>query len=633
MDEDNPRDAKRRKTNSVDAEHSSRNSPFSLLDDDSLRAVLLRTNGSDHRNLNLCCKRIRHALNSTVYRKERSDLGWAEVKVELLDSFEQYKREQKEIREEMDERGNAPSRNDTEFREEFDRLGRKGEYNDHSFHGDNLRVIVDGWPLQKERSTEEERASNINSEFHLSVQLIPRRASYFYQICDALSGDLADLGTTLFTNNGYPRVECLKDALQHNDTRKPLLYISFFTLPIHYRATCSTVGPLILKKLLKLFKDEYSIAIYIPCGRAQYDAEDQAIEDRERHNHRHPEAEPTDEEIISEEKRDERYRKLTHLDMRQFFRAGFHQVNDTIVVNKNMNSFLYVTPQGVLSSILTEQEALDRQIASPPPPPRKKMGLPKNLFNLVKEKCSIYSNLMQNLDAIFRARASGSEGEELAFRVRQLKATLRRHGLSVSDLELSGEGHGPIIEKLTDSTSDAIESLLSQSEANEDRFKVILDSDAFHVCAANENLDFIKTLVKFLPEPRRQRSIALNDADMDGFTPLMICARKISQKNLDPNVAKKSRLFVESMISLGADKSVIHSKTGLSALGVFREGRGSVRTFNAMFGFCLEPAEVLRGGEADRIEQILEPDEGPTKSDDAIRYIDNDGNDDDEEEP
>lgn len=273
MDEDNPRDAKRMKMmNRVDAEHSGRSSPFSLLDDDSLRAVLLRTNGSDHRNLNLCCKRIRHALNSTVYRKERSDLGWAEVKVELLDSFEQYKREQKEIRAEMGEEDPPPSRNDTEFREEYDRLGRVGECGSHSFREGSFRVFVDGWPVHKYGSENKERKQD--ESLSLDITIVPRKTSSFYGSCDVHSDHLRTVGTTLFSNHGKPKVASLHNALKNDGTRLPLMYISEFKLPFTYRSISSTVGPRILQEVLKKLKDEYSLAIYIPCSYVQYSQKD-----------------------------------------------------------------------------------------------------------------------------------------------------------------------------------------------------------------------------------------------------------------------------------------------------------------------------------------------------------------------
>uniref|UniRef100_A0A7S0XK39 Uncharacterized protein n=1 Tax=Pseudo-nitzschia delicatissima TaxID=44447 RepID=A0A7S0XK39_9STRA len=534
MNEDNPRDTKRRKTNGVANDHPSR-----------------------------------RVLNSTMDGKERSEFGLPEVKVKLLDPYEQYKMEK------LGAGGKPPSRHDKEFREEYDHLGRKLDFDDHSFHQEYLQVFVDGLPLHK-------NGLNSESEFHLSVQLVPRRTGDFHGICDGISADLADVGLTLFTNNGHPRVECLENALVNNDTRKPLLYISFFTLPRHYRSTSSTVGALILKEVLKLFKDEYSVAIYIPSFRAQYDAEEEAEGRRERHNHRPPGVEPTDEEILAEKKRDERYRELTHLDMRQFFRVGFRQVDDAIVLSQNRNSYLFITPQNARESILTEQQALDTPIASPPPPPKPMIGLPKKLFSLMKETCSLYTKSKQEFAAIPMALS--------------------------------------LLNDLVKSTSDATKDLLSQCETDEDRLGVILDSHAFHVCAANENLSFIKMLLNLLPEPRTQNTMAMNHLDMDGFTPLMVCARRISGNDMaNRRVAQESRIFLESIISLGADKNVLHPQTGLSALGCFREGRERENAIKDIFGFFLGPQqEVHVGGEVSRIETVLEPDAGPTGADDAV---------------
>mmetsp|Transcript_16484 Transcript_16484/g.41347 ORF Transcript_16484/g.41347 Transcript_16484/m.41347 type:complete len:620 (+) Transcript_16484:182-2041(+) len=616
MDEDKPRDTKRRKTNGADNDHSSPICPFSLLDDDSLRAVLLRTRASDQRNLNLSCKRIRRVLNSTLYRKERSVLGWAEVKVELLDPFEQYKRAS-----EFYEEDNPPSRDDKCFKEEYDLLGLVEEYGSHSFREHtNLLVFVDDWPIHKSGSINKERE---RESFELSVELLPRKTSSFYESCDIHSNDLQNVGTTLFSNNGNPKVGSLKHALKDDDTRLPLLYVAHFKLPRLYRSMSSTVGPLILQELLKTFKDEYSIAIYIPCYHAQLGPEDKAIEYREKV--RHLDAEPTDEEILAKKKIEKRICELTNQDMRQFYRAGFRQVDDAIVVNQNLCSFLFLTRKDALESILTQQQALALPVASPPPPPEPKSGLPKQLFDLLKKKCSLYSKHMENLQSMCLERESHIEGENPSPRLLLL---FRNYLASKECLGLSSEADD--MDELSNSVKEAIEGILSQCEADEDRFGVILDSDSFHVCAANVNLIFIGALIASLPEPQRQIAIALNHLDINGFTPLMICAMKISKKDLNPRVAALSRGFVESILRLGADRSVVHATTGLSALGYFREGRENIRVFSTTFGYR-DPQEEVYREEASRIEKVLEPDEGPTVADDAIIYV-YDESDEEEEE-
>jgi hypothetical protein len=112
------------------------------LDDDALMAVLLRTRASDHPSLRLSCKRIRGIIDSFQFRKERSVQGSAEVNVELLSPFEQYKKT-------SSFREDPPSEDDDYFRDHYDELGFIYEYEDYYFETFCFRVFVDGRPLHK----------------------------------------------------------------------------------------------------------------------------------------------------------------------------------------------------------------------------------------------------------------------------------------------------------------------------------------------------------------------------------------------------------------------------------------------------------------------------------------------------
>ena len=178
---------------------------------------------------------------------------------------------------------------------------------------------------------------------------------------------LVYVATTLFTNNGNPRVASLMNAMRNNDSRLPLLYILEFQLPTENRFTSSTVGPLILQLLLVTLFYRYSVAVYLPQSLAQYSLDD--ISARHGRNLGHTGEEPTDEEICVEEKRQMRNYTLKHQDMRQFFRAGFRQVDDAAIVNNELEYFVFITPEGAPESILTEQQTLDLPIVGRSPPP------------------------------------------------------------------------------------------------------------------------------------------------------------------------------------------------------------------------------------------------------------------------
>lgn len=105
-----------------------------------------------------------------------------------------------------------------------------------------------------------------------------------------------------------------------------------FELPYEYRSgsdediqNCS-IGPNIIRKLLtETLNEEWSIAVYVPYHKEQMNTTDaQRSKDFEAWN-----GSDLNPELIRE--RQEwiyRAKELKHCDMRQFFRAGFHQVVD-----------------------------------------------------------------------------------------------------------------------------------------------------------------------------------------------------------------------------------------------------------------------------------------------------------------
>lgn len=168
---------------------------LNILDDDALRAVLIRTCASDHDALRQTCKRLRNIVDSIAFRKERSELGFAEVRCEIVPPFEQYKMG---LGDSDDEK--SLHSDDTSFLEQYDELGYKGEYGDHTL--EHLRVIVNGKEIKMKS---------------FSVNFLPRkvwgRHGGFFEMCDSLSDPLQELSVTFFNNRGKPRLASLKELL------------------------------------------------------------------------------------------------------------------------------------------------------------------------------------------------------------------------------------------------------------------------------------------------------------------------------------------------------------------------------------------------------------------------------------
>ena len=619
-------------------------SPFELLDDDSLRAILLRTQATDHPNLRLSCKRFDHILNSVDFRKERSYLGYAEVKVELLDSFDQYKRYHKEMMNDGvygDERDRQPpSRLDDEFLKEFDQLGKKDEYGSHEFDAQDFRIFVDGVPLHKNRRSRERQ----NSEFRLTLQRLSRRGS-FYELCDVYSDELVRMGTSLFTNHGRPKANSIKKALQDNDNNRPILYISTFELPFEYRSTSSTVGPLILQEILKVFKEEYSLAIYIPWYEPQYSLEEY---NKYRYAEKVRSGELTEQHVLEEAKQGEHFRKLTHQDIRQFFRAGFQQVHDSKIM-EGKTYYLFVTRSDARESLLTAEEALELQITSPPPPPPPRTGLTLELWKLMKKKCSFYNremngpikslrgdmNVNQALLPFLREQGLYLTEKQVADsrseKMQLLKDRMRRElldGLNAERRQKLTEAEAELDDYI-EKGFDEIKTILDECTTSEERFRLILNSHSVHACAANGCLPLLNKILGYLPEPAQQSKVVLNHPDDVGFTPIMIVAEMASRKKSTHEIEESIEL-IEALITLGADKNFVHAYSGRSALGTFREGLQSKMSFNAAYGY-LRPEEVLPDVAKDRMESVLMPEDGPTEADEDAFEM-NDGNSDSPED-
>ena len=158
-----------------------------------------------------------------------------------------------------------PSEQDDWFLKNYDGFGNIGEYRTHSFDTRCFEVFVDGRPMHK---LKKER----NIEFKLHVRLLPLRAP-FWEVCDCYNQALCDLGSSLFTDKGRPKIDSLKDAIACSAdpcAEHQMLYSDDFYVPFEYRMTASTVGPLIIKKMLQLFEDFFSIAMYIPYRLTQF---------------------------------------------------------------------------------------------------------------------------------------------------------------------------------------------------------------------------------------------------------------------------------------------------------------------------------------------------------------------------
>ena len=215
---------------------------FDMLDDDCLRAVLIRCDLSDVPHLHRTCTRFHRAIETSVYRRDRSLINNAIVtSVTLVDPFEQYKEDKYGEDNDDDDDDNdgeevkGCSRDDDSFVNNYDEFGYKSEY-DGLYHCARLHVRVDQKTIKEKTIT-------------IDAYLIPRDRQYghgrFFELCDSIDGALQELSVACFDNNGKPRLKSLKDSIPKLDKR-PLLYISGKLYVYHFVCIHSTIRILLI---------------------------------------------------------------------------------------------------------------------------------------------------------------------------------------------------------------------------------------------------------------------------------------------------------------------------------------------------------------------------------------------------
>jgi hypothetical protein len=622
---------------------SRENASLMYLCDDALMAVLLRTRASDNANLRLSCKRIRDIIDSFSFRKERGVQGFAEVNVELLSGYEQYQNSKM---------GKDPSSDEDEsLGNSYDELGLICEYNDYSFETDCFRVYVDGRPLHKVKNRE---------EFNLHVRLLPLRAP-FWELCDCYNQTLYDLGTSLFTNKGKPKVASIKNAVTCDDfcSSQNLLYIQDFVLPFEYRFLASIVGPMLIKNVLLLFLDLYTITMYVPYGETQFTKEEADAEKSQRFLFAD---EKTDEDLQAEEEREVRNKHFEHQDMRQFFRARFRQVNDRSIVETSDYSYVFAIPEVIDEPILSIEEALKMPIARKTPRRPEPRGLARDLWLLVKRQTIEWNDMIQKLNdqrvPLIEKPLLARRYNELKDDVQQLRDREDAVNNSIQQRKLEGRDVGELeefknkvrtarfeleesIDEFCRLLQDADERALGRMEAamktwkdegrndvksifekSESPLQLFYDSDAIHIAAAGKNLDLVRLLLDFVPESEKAKVV--NAHDRTGLTPLMVLAG-IATSSTD---LIECRQTMETLISMGADTNAVHAINGLSAFGHFRDSYKQAERSRILWGFPELTAEIKE--EVSRIEVLLRPADGPTPDDEAILETKKESDSDDE---
>jgi hypothetical protein len=162
-----------------------------ILDEDSLRQVLLRACASDHEALRKTCLELSRVLDSDHFRRERIQNEWAEIEVTLVVENEISRSEDE------DEGGSVVS--------------------DSSLYG-----MPSGTVLRRDFCIK----VNGKKAGDGLVTLISRNTNRVHKVCNAISQDLQDVSCLFFDARGRPRVASVKGAIDSQPCRnKGFLYI------------------------------------------------------------------------------------------------------------------------------------------------------------------------------------------------------------------------------------------------------------------------------------------------------------------------------------------------------------------------------------------------------------------------
>jgi hypothetical protein len=614
---------------------------LTILDEDSLRQVLLRTCASDHFALQCTCRQLSSVLNSGPFRKERVESEWAEVKAALLEV----------------------SRSDDDDSDSEIYGAPSGSVLQREF-----RVQVDG-----------RQAGSGN------VTLVSRSTNYFHEICDNISTDLQSVGCLLFDTRGRPRVASFKKAIDSQpDNHKGLLYINDFKWdPVDYYRENSWLSATAIRLLLlrdTCLRNNWSVAIYIPDRESHLTDEDRQtsrdIQSMNRAGVRlgsvlHDVTGDSWQECLKndeeQQKRDDWEKRCLYLaerDMKPFLRAGFRQVKETAL--KTIYYQVFAVPAFLESPIILSEETIATEMIKRPRPTK---GVNKKFLDFIRDACSSRRRLNDTLQnappseeqvnrftdllimsnsrmwetvrpngTVDKARAAVESLREQLMIMNDcdpLYQVVQEHIQTSTDLvhemeRTSVEMRANVEETVrlqlqlqastvTAETEVELAALTSKIRTGTKRFvdeagASLKDSHVAHACAGNHDVETLDLLLEFAPQSERPE--ILDHLDHSGLTPLIVAAG-VSLSSPE----KRYRMLVK-LINLGADKNIVDA-SGETALGSYRERRRSVGDFHNVYHLSVASSETQMGPEFHaRFESLLRPSGGPTRADDAYLLVD-----------
>jgi hypothetical protein len=327
---------------------------LTLLDETSVLQVLLRTCNEDHNALWKTCRSFRKIIDSELFRQERAQQEWAQVKAKVWTADDHIKD------------ASAASSVGDPFYSEHVRLARDRRYCalgcilDESLGGaikNNFSIIVDGKIAGTGSYTLMERTRHVN----------------FHEECDELSGELGATACLFFDSRGRPRLPTLKKAMAASSTRghyrnehlqnNYFLYLNTFTISNpEYRRNATWIGANAMRSLLldSPLKEKWEVVIYVADPRSHFTEQDKDHETIRRKRSHGREPEESQQVVREDNEWKDCLMCLAKDDLRQFLRCGFKQATDSVL--KSSGLYVFAVPDFLDRPMLSRQQAMTMNI-------------------------------------------------------------------------------------------------------------------------------------------------------------------------------------------------------------------------------------------------------------------------------
>jgi hypothetical protein len=600
-------------------------SSFDSLDDRLLGQILLRCRAADLRPLTRTCRRFRDTIDCQAFRQERIRTEWAEV------TSADWTIERR-IREDFGgERSDGFA-----YEPDYDSSDTMPEYSDAGCT--DTRIAVPPGTTQNTVDLMVDEKIVGRAEY----ALVKRKYAARFSLDDKWD---ASIGELFFGKKGRrPKFSVVKKAMKHGAGQRDILYIAMVRWKEEYRNN-SYIGAKALRSILmdSSLAGQWSVCFYIPDSAMQFSAEDEIT--------CHQVKDPRSRKNLTKEdhqKFDEwhpRQDELRIQDMRQFFRAGFQQVEEKILTKPECRVVFAVPSQ--LQNPLSTAIAADSVVAYEFPPWMQcKSSADLELNTFISDICDMKDELKRTIaftaanrreknhvqhtisrlkrkpdvvkDSIEWAKREVLKSNQELVALERLDGEISlpaKEGMSRARTQLakyeaaygetleSPEGSRPYweavcnivdskeqeerqnqIDRQPHDVSEKIKTMVEEHGAT------ILGSNIVHICVTNGDMDILNVILEFL-KPKGRIEEVMNSRDERGLTPLMRAACSTHTHSFG---FSRVLSMLEKLLHLGADKDMVDS-SGITAFVKFN------------VGFKRVPAVDVDGSLMSRIQRLLKP--------------------------